>query len=134
MEHCVKNNILKDILNKQRSEVFNLLLNEFDVKSYERWIRAESKAEGKSEDIIELLEDVGEVSDSLRSHIMGQTDLATLNRWLKLAARAQSIEAFERAAGLVNAGVLTLVQAVPIIMGANIGTNRYGAACRIAIF
>ncbi len=105
MEHCVKNNILKDILNKQRSGVFNLLLNEFDVKSYERWIRAESKAEGKSEDIIELLEDVGEVSDSLRSHIMGQTDLATLNRWLKLAARAQSIEAFERAAGLVNAGV-----------------------------
>lgn len=101
MEHCVKNDILKDILNKQRSEVLNLLLNEFDVKSYERWIRAESKAE----DIIELLEDVGEVSYSLRSHIMGQTDLATLNRWLKLAARAQSIEAFERAAGLVNSSV-----------------------------
>ena len=82
--------------------VFNLLLNEFDVKSYERWIRAESKAEGKSEDIIELLEDVGEVPNALRSQIMEQTDLVTLNRWLKLAAKTQSIEAFERMVDLMN--------------------------------
>ena len=48
--------------------MYNLLLNEFDVKSYERWIRAESKAE----DIIELLEDVGEVPNALRSQIIEQ--------------------------------------------------------------
>ena len=64
-----------------------MLLNEFDVKSYERWIRAESKAE----DIIELLEDVGEVPNALRSQIMEQTDLVTLNRWLKLAARSKRL-------------------------------------------
>lgn len=102
MEHCTDNNILSDILGKQRSEVYNLLLNEFDVKSYERWIRAESKAEGKAEDIIELLEDVGEVPNALRSQIMEQTDLVTLNRWLKFAAKAQSIEAFERMVDLMN--------------------------------
>lgn len=78
--------------------MYNLLLNEFDVKSYERWIRAESKAE----DIIELLEDVGEVPNALRSQIMEQTDLVTLNRLLKLAAKAQSIEAFERMVDLMN--------------------------------
>lgn len=93
MEHCEKNDILKDILGKQRSEVFNLLLNEFDVKIYERGIRAESKAE----DIIELLEDVGVVPDSLRYLIMSQTDFAVLSRWHKLAARTPSIEAFEKA-------------------------------------
>ena len=102
MEHCEKSNILADIIGKQRSEVFNLLLNEFDKKAYERWIRKESKAEGKAEDIIELLEDIGEVSDFLRNQILTQTDLEILSRWLKLAARAQSIEDFENAIGLVN--------------------------------
>lgn len=43
--------ILKDILGKHRSEVLSLLLNEFDVKIYERGL----KAEGKAESIIELL-------------------------------------------------------------------------------
>ena len=31
MEHCEKSDILKDILGKQRSEVYNLLLNEFNA-------------------------------------------------------------------------------------------------------
>lgn len=93
MEHCEENDILKDILGKQRSEVFSLLLNEFDVKIYERGIRAE----GKAEYIIELLEDVGEVPDSLRYLIMSQTDFTVLSRWHKLAARTTSIEAFEKA-------------------------------------
>lgn len=96
-EHCEKYDILKDILGKQRSEVFNLLLNESDVKIYERGLKTEGKAEGKAEDIIELLEDVGEVSDSLRYLIMPQTDLTVLSRWHKLAARTPSVEAFEKA-------------------------------------
>lgn len=96
MEYCEKNDILRDILGKQRSEVFSLLLNEFDVRIYERGLRAE----GKAEYIIELLEDVGEVSDSLRDLIMSQTDFAVLSKWHKLAARTQSIEDFEKAIGL----------------------------------
>ncbi len=93
MEHCEKNDILKDILGKQRSEVLNLLLNEFDVKIYERGL----KAEGKAESIIELLEDVGDIPASLRYTIMSQTDLGVLSRWHKLAAKTPSIEAFEKA-------------------------------------
>ena len=64
--------------------------------------RAEGKAEGKAEDIIELLEDVGIPSPVLRKLIMGQTDLEELRRWHKLAARAESIEDFEKAAGLLE--------------------------------
>lgn len=100
MEYCEKNDILRDILGKQRSEVFSLLLNEFDVRIYERGLRAEGRAVGKAEYIIELLEDVGEVSDSLRDLIMSQTDFAVLSKWHKLAARTQSIEDFEKAIGL----------------------------------
>lgn len=111
MEYCEKNDILADILSKQRGEVFNLLLNEFDVKSYEQWIRKESREEGillgKAYGIIELLEEVGEVSDSLRNLILEQNDADMLRKWHKAAAKAQSIEEFEEAAGLgITAGSL----------------------------
>ncbi len=113
MEQCVKNDILADILGKHRSEVLNLLLNEFDVKSYENWIRNESREEGRAEGIllgkaygiIELLDDIGEVPDSLKNLIMEQNNLEVLRMWHKAAAKAQSVEEFERAVGLVKSEV-----------------------------
>lgn len=59
--------------------------------------KVEGKAEGKAEAILELLEDYGEPSEELRKYIMGQTDLDILKQWHKLAAKAESIEAFEEA-------------------------------------
>lgn len=64
--------------------------------------KAEGKIEGKAEDTIDLLEDIGELSTELRRLIMEQTDLEVLKNWLKLAARAKSIEEFEKAAGLLE--------------------------------
>lgn len=58
--------------------------------------RAEGKAEGKAEDIIELLEELGAVSEALREKIMSQMDLTVLKQWLKLAAKADSIGQFEK--------------------------------------
>jgi hypothetical protein len=59
-------------------------------------------AEGKQEDIIELLEDCGEVNDGLRKLICSQKDLEVLKRWHKAASRADSIEKFENEIGLVK--------------------------------
>ena len=59
------------------------------------------KAEGKAEDILELLEDIGEPSETLRNYIMKQNDLVVLRRWLKMAAKADSIKEFEQAVGLL---------------------------------
>ena len=73
--------------------------------SFERLLnkeKADSRAEGKAEDVIELLEDLGELSDSLKTCIMEQTDLEILKKWLKAAAKAKSIEEFEEAVGLVQ--------------------------------
>ena len=65
-------------------------------KDYVCWSdRIEAKA--KIEDILELLEDLGEVPQSLQDKIWAQKDLDVLKKWFKLAARAQSIEAFEKA-------------------------------------
>ena len=62
----------------------------------------DGRAKGKAEAVIELLEDLGELSDSLKTCIMEQTDLELLKKWHKAAAKAKSIEEFEEAVGLVQ--------------------------------
>lgn len=56
--------------------------------------KAEGVAEGKAEGILDLLEEHGEVSNDLREHILRQNDISVLRKWLKLAARANSMEEF----------------------------------------
>lgn len=56
----------------------------------------------KGDTIIEILEDCGEVSQSLKEIIHEQTDTAVLKQWTKLAARVESIDVFEKAIGLVK--------------------------------
>ena len=68
--------------------------------------RAEGKAEGKAEGIaegkteavlemlLELMNDLGEIPDELRNRITSEKDLETLNKWLRLAARSESLDEF----------------------------------------
>ena len=69
--------------------------------SFERLLNKE-KAEERANAVIELIEDIGEPSESLWNHIMEQTDLELLRRWHKAAATAESIEEFEQSVGLVQ--------------------------------
>ena len=78
----------------------------FLVSSFNQFCRAEGwkdgKTKGKAEAVIELLEDLGELPDSLKTCIMEQTDTELLRKWLKVAAKATSIDEFEQAVGLVQ--------------------------------
>lgn len=56
----------------------------------------EGKAEGKAEDVLELLEDLEPVPEELRERIMKEKNLETLRKWVKQAARADSVESFMR--------------------------------------
>ena len=56
--------------------------------------RLEGMVESKVEAILEFLNDLGDVPDSLDEQIRSQKDLTTLGKWLKTAARARSIEEF----------------------------------------
>ena len=68
--------------------------------------RAEGKAEGKAEGIaegkteavlemlLELMNDLGEIPDELRNRITSEKDLETLKKWLRLAARSESLDEF----------------------------------------
>ncbi|MDO5575019.1 MAG: hypothetical protein Q4G60_13680, partial [bacterium] len=57
--------------------------------------KAEGKAEGKAEDILELLEDYGQPTEQLEQMIMEQKDIGVLKEWFRYAAHSNSIEEFE---------------------------------------
>ena len=72
------------------------------MKSFEieQRIREEGLAEGKkaglAEAVLELLDSLGDIPSPLRERITAQKDEATLRAWLKLAAKAESIEEFQK--------------------------------------
>lgn len=50
----------------------------------------------KQDSVLELLEEYGDVPEHVREAVLAQEDLAVLKRWHKLAARAGSMERFEK--------------------------------------
>lgn len=46
VDYCMENGILEEFLRKNRAEVLGMLLEEFDVKKYERTLRSEGREEG----------------------------------------------------------------------------------------
>lgn len=56
----------------------------------------EERAEGKAEAVLELLEELGTVPDVLCEKIMNEKDLDMLKKYLKCAAKAESVEQFEK--------------------------------------
>lgn len=56
--------------------------------------RQEGRQEGLSEAVLQLLQDLGVVSDELQRKIINEKDLETLKKWNKLAAKSESLEQF----------------------------------------
>lgn len=56
---------------------------------------SEGEVKGKVEDILDLLDELGVVSSSLRQQILQETDPMILKAMLKAAAKAGSLEQFE---------------------------------------
>lgn len=56
--------------------------------------RKEGRAEGKADAIAELLEALGSLPEALKTQLEGEKDLNTLSAWLKMAAKAESIDQF----------------------------------------
>ena len=58
--------------------------------------KVEGRAEGKAESILLLLQDIGSVPDELRNKILNEQDMDILLKYLKLAARVDSIADFAK--------------------------------------
>ena len=56
----------------------------------------EERAKGKAEALFEFLEELGPVPEELRCKIEKEKNLNTLGEWIKLAVRAESLEAFTK--------------------------------------
>lgn len=73
IEICIQKEILKDILQKNRSEVLNVILTEFDENLYSKSLREEGIIEGKKEGMrafIELCQEIKISKDETRNKLI----------------------------------------------------------------
>ena len=100
VEECIKRGILSEYLRKKGSEAVNMLIAEYDYDMDIKVQREEAKEEGirlgTVNNILEFLEDLGEIPETLKSKIMQEEKPDVLRRWLKLAAKAETVEEFEK--------------------------------------
>ena len=85
----IKNNSAIGVKYMRMWEVMELEKRESRIEGI-----AEGKAEGKAESIIEILEEIGSIPDFLKQKISEQKDINILNKWVKLSARAETIDEF----------------------------------------
>ena len=87
---CINEGILREFLLQNRKEaVFEVVRKDEYEKGHQEGI-----IEGKVESILELLEDISTIPDKVRERIHNEKDIKVLNSWLKLAAKAESIDEF----------------------------------------
>ena len=54
----------------------------------------QGRAEGRVQDVLELLSELGDVPEELKRTISKERDMDVLSRWIKLAAKSQTIDVF----------------------------------------
>lgn len=86
-----KEAVVEEILNWAGNGEDDMAFKYNIIKAFEEE-REEGKAEGKAEDIIDLLEELGDVSEKLLEKLYAQKNLDILKKWLKLAARSQTMK------------------------------------------
>lgn len=69
---------------------------EMSMQDGSKTMRVQGILCGKREDILELLEELGEVPEEVRERIEKETNPEFLKHWHKLAARVNSVEIFKK--------------------------------------
>ena len=97
---CIKEGILEEFLRKQRAEVIAMSIFEYHEEEELKKIRADErmigKAEGVSEVILEMLGELGIISEELQEKLNGECSVEKLKRWLRTAASVSSVAEFEQ--------------------------------------
>ena len=106
IDECIEQGILREFLLKSKAEVKRMSIFEYDEEATRRAISEnafergmeqgieQGIGRGRQEGILQLLEELEPVSSGLRERILAETDGEVLKKWLKLAARAESIDEF----------------------------------------
>ncbi|MBR2038028.1 MAG: hypothetical protein IKA09_09930 [Lachnospiraceae bacterium] len=93
VDECVESGVLEEFLNKHRKEVRNMVLTEFDEEKFLKMVRAEERAEGRLENFLDILRDLGEVPLEVVERAKA-LNAEGLKEWSKLAARVETMQEF----------------------------------------
>ena len=115
VQDCLDNGIMTEFMQEHGSEAVNMLYTQWNWDDAMEVEREEAYEEGKiagmtegktlgdlnrsRQDILDLLEDLGEIPEDIRTRIHTEEDLKNLRQWLKAAAKAASFEAFREKMG-----------------------------------
>lgn len=102
VNECIQGGILKEFLQKNRAEVMEMSLFDYDEEGVMKLIREEEyefgledgKALGKAESVLTLLGELGEIPESIALQIKGENREEVLTKWLMAAARAETVDEF----------------------------------------
>ena len=72
---------------------FTVLFENFEAYDVQETRRI-SRAEGKAEFLIEILEDIGPVPEEVKTRILSERDPEQLKKWRRAAVKAESVEQF----------------------------------------
>lgn len=104
IDSCIRDNILKEFLLGNRKGVIGMLLEEYDEEKQRELDRRDNfedgKIEGKAEDLLMFLSEIGELSESTREKIITEKDEDKLTGWLKMAFHSETIDEFRKQAGI----------------------------------
>ena len=70
-----------------------MVLTEFDEEKFLKMMREEERAEGRIENFVDILRDLGEIPPEIIERAR-DLDADNLKKWSKLAARAESMQEF----------------------------------------
>lgn len=100
VRECISEGILRDFLLKNRAEAISMSIFEYDEEREKELLKKEYLEEGnqsgKAESILTLLSELGEIPEKLKETICVQQDSEILKIWLRLAAKANSVEEFQQ--------------------------------------
>ena len=103
VQDCLDNGIMVEFMQEHGSEAVNMLYTQWNWDDAMEVEREEAYEEGKDigdrnrsrQDILDLLEDLGDIPKDIQSRIYAEEDPQILRQWLKAAAKAESFEAFK---------------------------------------
>ena len=98
VDECIEEGILAEFLRQNKAEAIAMSIFEYDQEAHMKCVRQEGyedgKTEGKAEDILELLEELGDIPKEICDKISAEKDLQQLKKWVKLAAKSNTIAQF----------------------------------------
>ena len=92
VDDCIKENILRDFLLKNKAEMIQMSIFEYDEEKHKKFLRQEGFEDGMTqgmerglnswkESILELLEELGNTPEHIKVKILSETNPDTLKEW-----------------------------------------------------